>query len=85
MTLPPPFDFDPSWTLLLVEAARLGLPSAGRAGHPGPRCRAHGDDAEGAGAAGAQRLLPPRSSQAAVDAPRPQRLWQVHPFSRFLL
>jgi len=66
--------------------ARLCFPSTGGAGHRGPRRRALGDDAAGAGAAGAQGLLPLRTSRAALDAPRPQRMWQVHPaqgFSRF--
>jgi hypothetical protein len=58
--------------------SRLCLPSTGHAGHRGPRRRALGDDAAGAGASGAQGLLPPRTSRTAMDAPRPQRLWQVH-------
>lgn len=49
------------------------------AGHRGPGRRVVGDDSAGAGAAGAQGLLPPRPSGSALDAPRPQRLRQVHP------
>jgi hypothetical protein len=58
---------------------RLGLPSAGCAGHRGPRRRAVGDDAAGTGAAGAQGMLPQRPEGAAMDAPRAEWLRQVHP------
>lgn len=58
---------------------RLDLPSSSRARHRGPRRRALGDHAAGQGVAGAQGMLPSCPARAAMDAPRPQRLRQVHP------